>query len=1852
MTQRKLVLHPLRSMLRTGLTRTAAGVIGAATPLLALANPSGGQVVAGGATIKNAGNNGMVINQTTQRAIIDWQQFSVGKNQYVQFVQPNSSSVVLNRIIGGAPSQILGDIRANGQVFLVNPNGIFFAPGASLDAQGVVASSLDISDSNFMASHYVFSKDAGANDAGVDNQGQIRVGRGGYVVLQGDYSQNQGNINAQFGQVYLAAGGATTLTLGGQGLISYTVDGATLSRLAGVKNSGEITATGGMVVMTADVANALTATAVNNTGLIAARSVRDHGGEIVLEAEGGGIYNSGHLDASAAQANVAGGTVILHGTGMTELAPATLIDVSGEGAKGGFIDLSGSGLHVRGMITTGKGGNLLLDPSKINIVAGNASGAGAAATNSVGTGFIASKLNAGSNVEIVASNTIKNVGTNHITATGNGNLTIETGHVSTCPTGICVGGTASVSHGTGSIDLTGLPITIGGNLAIDAAFAFDAGGHITTGNLKANSVNLTATTVTVNGTITATGGDVAINAHSDSPVITVTGAITAAGAFRASFSNEGGQGIGSINLKNVTAEGITIKASKIKVVGNLHATGSGEAGSSRRDVSLVSQQPFSTGGASISVTGNIISDHGGVSLTANGRSSAANIGNITVGGNVSAGRDVLISASGQQANEGNISVTGGISAGQTVTITALGHQTGGGNITIGGAISAGGDVRISASNAGGFHNSLKTGAISASGVGASVTVNYAGGGASGAGTTVKLGNVDAQRQIGLNINDSSNAGSLLVKTGILTNHKGSAGGSNGDGIRISLTGPNPHFQAAGLAALGKSGSSCECAAGDINVQMNTTTGSNAQLKITGTGTIKSTHGDVNLGASGGSIGSVAVNDVSGKNVSIRGRSIAFGNITAASDVSINDNGNAHSGVNITAAAGTTITARFIDIDLDASYGGNITLSNLAASSSKAAAGIDIKAQASQGVTHILVNGNITVSGKANVHSFSSAMPGDGTPLVASLDMQATGSATAANSIKIRGLTTVTAHAGAFNLHHVGCSGECGGNNGPTIQANGIGGAATMTISAEGSHGLVSMGAVTMKGPMAEMVVRARQAITVGNISVTASGQTASLNVSNGAGDSYASNMSNFGRATVELGGAHSNSAAAAINTGNINISGKGSAALTAEGTVITAGNVTVTATAATVARRVTIPNPSSSNAFRNFGVGENVPGLFGLQMETGTFTAGRATVFMGASFGSIDSRPDPAQTIKVGNVAVTGVGEADIGLVAHAITAGSINVTAATGKMKGTFSSGGEAGHFHHTFNIVGGEANIDLEGGSASNTTIIVNGGIAATGPTAGVNMFGTTIKVTKGIAVSGKGGQATLSSSGTGGGGFTHDFKGPGPLTGITVGGEGSHNAASINIGGTVSAKGKGVIGIAITGAKVALGGLSASASTVATYKIVDSSDNVSETFTAGSVGVVVFQEAGGAITGPATINGDVNLSAPHGNVNIGSQLNVTGQVNVTAAGNITDDVRALVIRIGDISDVTNHGGSSGGSPGIPSTGVPLKLTGAGISMIATGGSIDLTGATIKSTGVTALKAGDNIVLSGVDINVGTFVAYAGSTIHNGGATGTITANAVAFHAGKDLTLSSTDVSVGSGIVPLDATTVNGNAALKAMLADTAFAATLSGDPALTAGLAAGGISPNSPAPNATFIAGGAVSLGGLTMKGGYLYLQGASVSLGSAVTAPKGLVVQVAPSTVTGTTDLEGKGASGANMNLNDTGFLDQFGDGITIVLGASGQSGAISLGNNGTFDIGSDNLILDTSGTVTGLGNVISTGIVSSLESLLGSAVPPPTASEIDPNSVTTNNPSDRKHHDQGGDAGANGTTGGGITQDTSGSSACH
>ncbi|MEK7753887.1 MAG: filamentous hemagglutinin N-terminal domain-containing protein, partial [Acidobacteriota bacterium] len=278
---RHMAFEVRRALAPWGLAfRPAGAVVGLAALLLsptqvAYALPTGGQVAAGTATVSQPNAQTMQIDQGSQKAILNWNSFSIGSSEWVRFNQPNASAVALNRVLGNNPSEIFGRLTANGQVFLVNPSGVLFAPGASVDVGGIAASTLGITDANFLAGNYVFTN--GGSAGSVVNQGTINS-LSGYVALFGPSVRNDGLIAARLGTAALAAGDRVSLDMVGDGLITVHVDQAALN--ASVVNKGSIQADGGNVILSARSANALLDTVINSEGTIRAQSLVERNGSI------------------------------------------------------------------------------------------------------------------------------------------------------------------------------------------------------------------------------------------------------------------------------------------------------------------------------------------------------------------------------------------------------------------------------------------------------------------------------------------------------------------------------------------------------------------------------------------------------------------------------------------------------------------------------------------------------------------------------------------------------------------------------------------------------------------------------------------------------------------------------------------------------------------------------------------------------------------------------------------------------------------------------------------------------------------------------------------------------------------------------------------------------------------------------------------------------------------------------------------------------------------------------------------------------------------------------------------------------------------------------------------------------------------------------------------------------------------------------------------------------------------------------------------------------------------------------------------------------------------------------------
>ncbi|NCO39044.1 MAG: filamentous hemagglutinin N-terminal domain-containing protein, partial [Armatimonadetes bacterium] len=215
------------------MSRTAFALLLTGLCSLALAAPEGGNVVAGQAAISKPDALTTSILQSSQSAIINWKGFSIDVNELVKFLQPNAGAVALNRVTGIDPSTILGELLANGRVFLVNPNGILFGPHSKVDVGSLLATTFDLKDSDFLAGKYEFLQKPGAKPAFVVNQGQIKVAKNGAVFLVAPGVKNEGLIIAQLGTVALGSGGEFKVRLRDDGPITYCVAGKVLESVVG-----------------------------------------------------------------------------------------------------------------------------------------------------------------------------------------------------------------------------------------------------------------------------------------------------------------------------------------------------------------------------------------------------------------------------------------------------------------------------------------------------------------------------------------------------------------------------------------------------------------------------------------------------------------------------------------------------------------------------------------------------------------------------------------------------------------------------------------------------------------------------------------------------------------------------------------------------------------------------------------------------------------------------------------------------------------------------------------------------------------------------------------------------------------------------------------------------------------------------------------------------------------------------------------------------------------------------------------------------------------------------------------------------------------------------------------------------------------------------------------------------------------------------------------------------------------------------------------------------------------------------------------------------------------------------------
>ncbi|PKN64716.1 MAG: hypothetical protein CVU57_12920, partial [Deltaproteobacteria bacterium HGW-Deltaproteobacteria-15] len=467
-------------------------------PPYLFAMPQGAQVQSGQARISQPDLNNMHITQGTNKAIINWQSFSIGRPEAVRFFQPSSSSIALNRVVGGNPSEIYGLLSANGRIYLINTNGIMVGPTGQINVNSFIASTLGISNEDFLQGNNVFTQSVGKSLASIVNQGAITAADGGFVSLIAPSVQNQGTITANLGKVFIGGGERVTLNFDGENLISFAIEeevkGVVLDQEGNpaeaiINNQGTISADGGEVILSAKSAIDSIKSVVNNDGVIAAKSLVNENGVIkLMGGDEGVVANSGTLDASGKVAGAKGGTVQVLGD-KVGLFGDGLIDVSGDAGGGTVLvggDFQGKNPSIMNAsrtyvspefsikadaLTNGDGGRVIVWSDEVTRFYGDISARGGALGGDGGFVEISGKENLGfyGDVDTIAVNGIK------------GTLLLD-------PQTILIKvGDNTIYNGTDDLTADGV-----WDLASDPALAGEIGdGHITT-LLTSNQLRLEA----------------------------------------------------------------------------------------------------------------------------------------------------------------------------------------------------------------------------------------------------------------------------------------------------------------------------------------------------------------------------------------------------------------------------------------------------------------------------------------------------------------------------------------------------------------------------------------------------------------------------------------------------------------------------------------------------------------------------------------------------------------------------------------------------------------------------------------------------------------------------------------------------------------------------------------------------------------------------------------------------------------------------------------------------------------------------------------------------------------------------------------------------------------------------------------------------------------------------------------------------------------------------------------------------------------------------------------------------------------------------------------------------------------
>jgi len=819
--------HPHCSIAKRGIAITLSIVL-TLQPVCAYANPQGGVLSSGQASISQSGNT-LDVTQTSNKAVINWTGFDIAPGETTQFFQPSSGSIALNRVNRNSASQINGNLLANGDIIIINQNGVMFGAGSKVDVNGLVATTANISDSAFMnntSGLFTFDQPGNPN-ASIINNGTITAAQAGLVGLVAPNVINNGTITANLGKVQLASGDTFTVDMYGDNLMSVAVSNAVTSQL--VANNGLIEADGGKVALTAAAGQNIVNSLITVPGEILTPAVAEANGEIYIYAAGSNpvannvaankgqaqgnsmVLVSGTLDASGTGAGQTGGNITVTGDHVGILSGAN-INASGD-AGGGVVQIGGD-FHGQGTTPTAEA-TVVQSGTTIN-----------ASADTTGNG---------GNVTVWAddyTNFAGDIEAKGGSQSGNGGYVETSGHV------LDFAGTGSAAAPNG---IAGTWLLDPNNVTIDA-------------NATSNPSPFTATW-TSTGTSDLLYSDIQSFLNAGTNVtINASGSITVSNSI----------------AKTAGADATLDLEAGTDIVVNSTDTISSTTGK----LNLIFDADTAAGGGAISIAANI---------TTNG-------GNITLGGQ---GSPAMLAAVGDATYANGIYINGATLNAGAGSITMNGKGYGGtagsyyGVYVAGATVEVGGTGNISITGTGGGNSSDATGSddgvvINSGGMVEStnatgnatlgtITIQGTGGDTGGSGTTnygvyvggsgSKVTSVDGNVSItgtgsnssgeynyatvvanAANVTGTGNAGVSINGTAYATGSGGTVGNDFGVDIQDASTVVSTNNGNLSITGIGGAASNGSTSYANNGVQL--TGGSNYAVKVTGTGnlTIQGTGG--------------------------------------------------------------------------------------------------------------------------------------------------------------------------------------------------------------------------------------------------------------------------------------------------------------------------------------------------------------------------------------------------------------------------------------------------------------------------------------------------------------------------------------------------------------------------------------------------------------------------------------------------------------------------------------------------------------------------------------------------------------------------------------------------------------------------------------------------------------------------------------------------------------------------------------------------------------------------------------------------------------------------------------------------